>query len=464
MNAEPWDAIVVGAGQAGPSMAVRMAQAGHRTLIVERARIGGTCVNTGCTPTKALVASAHVAHLAGRAADFGIRIDAPIRVDYAAVHARMRGIVDRSFDNLTKWLDDTPGLSVLHGHARFVAPDTLSVDGRLLSAPRIFLNVGCRPVVPPWATEGDVPFLTNESLLALDAVPAHLAIVGGSYIGLEFAQVFRRLGAQVTVVEQGPRLLPREDPDAADVVREALEADGVRFELGASCFGLLRDDPAGGPSLTFHRGDTPHRIDASHVLLAVGRRPNTDDLGLAAAGIAQDARGYVTVDGALRTSVAGVWALGDMNGRGAFTHTSWNDYEVVAANLLDGGQRSIDGRVPPYALYVDPPLARIGESEHQVRERGAKALVGFMPMSRVGRARERSEERGFMKVLVDAETMKLLGATFVCADADEIMHSMLDVMHAGVDVRTIAASVPIHPTISELIPTMLQKLRPPRWV
>lgn len=458
MRTEQWDVIVVGAGQAGPSLAVRMAKAGRRTALIERGRLGGTCVNTGCTPTKALVASARVAHLARRAAEFGVRVGEDVTVDLRRVRERMQRVVAQSSEGLTAWLAGTDGLTLLDGHARFTSPDTLLVGQRALSAPWIFLNVGCRPAVPSWAADSGVAFLTNETLLELAEMPTHLAIVGGSYIGLEFAQVFRRFGCAVTVIEQSARLLPREDTDAARVVQEALESDGVKFEIGANCIGF---EPArNGAVVSFKREGAPHRIAASHVLLAVGRQPNTDDLGLDTAGVALDARGYAVVDGELRTSVAGIWALGDMNGRGAFTHTSYNDHEVVAANLLGGAGRSVDGRIAPYALYVDPPLARIGESEQSVRERAARALVGVMPMSRVSRARERSETRGFMKVLVDAESMKLLGATLACIDADEIVHSLLDVMTSGVDVRTIANSVPIHPTVSELIPTLLQQLRP----
>jgi len=459
MSPETWDAIVVGAGQAGPALAVRLAQAGLRTALLERARLGGTCVNTGCTPTKALVASARVAQLARRAAEFGVRVDGPVSIDFPRVRARMQAVVDQSLEGLGSWLKRTENLSLIQANARFSGPDTIVAGDRVLTAPRIFLNVGCRPAVPDWAGNAGIPFLTSETLLALEELPAHLAIVGGSYVGLEFAQVFRRFGSQVTVIEQNERLLPREDPEAAAEVQAVLESEGIRFELGACCFGL-EEGAQHGRALTFRRGEQPQRVAATHVLVAVGRQPNTDDLGLEHAGVARDARGYVPVDGQLRTNVPGIWALGDVNGRAAFTHTAWNDHEVVVANLLDGEARSIDGRVPPYALYIDPPLARIGASEQQARERGGRVLVGFLPMKSVGRARERSETRGFMKVLVDAQSMRLLGATLVCIDADEVIHSLIAVMTAGIDVRTIAASVPIHPTIGELIPTMLQRLKP----
>lgn len=459
MNVEQWDAIVVGAGQAGPALAARLAQAGHKTALVERGHLGGTCVNTGCTPTKTLVASARVAHLVHRAADFGIGISGTVATDFAKVRARMDAVVAQSRRGLATWLEGTAGLTLVRGHARFVSPDTMEAGARLLKAPRIFLNVGCQPTVPDWARDSGVPYLTSDTLLALETLPAHLAIIGGSYIGLEFAQVFRRFGSEVTVIEQSDALLAREDPEAASEVHSALADEGIRFELGACCLGLA-PGTGGGAAITFEQGGTRRRVEASHVLLATGRRPNTGDLGLERAGVERDERGYIPVDGQLRTGVPGIWAMGDVNGRGAFTHTAWNDYEVVAANVLDGQHRSIDGRVAPYALYVDPPLARIGDSERQARARGVGLLVGFLPMKSIGRARERSETRGFMKVLVDAQSMRLLGATLVGIDADEVIHSLLNVQAAGVDLRTIAATVPIHPTISELIPTLLQRLKP----
>ena len=460
MSPEKWDAVVVGAGQAGPALAVRLAEAGYKTALIERGRLGGTCVNTGCTPTKTLVASARVAHLARRAADFGVRIDGAVSVDFAKVRARMNDVVDQSVQGLGKWVERTQGLSLVEEHARFASPSTILAGDRALTAPMIFLNTGGRPAVPDWARDSGVPFLTSETLLALEELPGHLVIIGGGYIGLEFAQIFRRFGSQVTVIEQGEILLPREDKEAAAEVQAALESEGVRIELGACCFGLEPGKTRNEIGITFTRGEARERIVATHVLVAVGRQPNTEDLGLDQAGVQRNEKGYVTVDGQLRTGVPGIWAMGDVNGRGAFTHTAWNDYEIVAANVLSGEARSVDGRVAPYALYVDPPLARIGDSERQARDRGVRVLVGTMPMTRVGRARERSETRGFMKVLVDAESMRLLGATLVCIDADEVIHSLLDVLTAGVDVRRIAASVAIHPTISELIPTMLQRLRP----
>ncbi|HYE39116.1 MAG TPA: mercuric reductase, partial [Ramlibacter sp.] len=416
MATENWDAIVVGAGQAGPALAARLARSGQKTALIERGHAGGTCVNTGCTPTKALVASARVAHLVRRAAEFGTVVSGSVSTDFAAVRSRMQAIVGTSRGNLTQWLQGTEGLTFVRANARLVAPDTVDAGGRLLRAPRIFLNVGCRPAVPAWGRDSGVPCLTSDTLLALEELPTRLVIIGGSYIGLEFAQIFRRFGSEVTVIEQAGQLLGREDAEASRAVTAALQDEGIRLELGACCLALERG--ANGEAVVgFERAGEHRRIAASHVLLAVGRQPNTEDLGLEQAGVERDEKGYVRVDGQLRTTAPGIWALGDVNGRGAFTHTAWNDYEVVAANVLDGQERTIDGRVAPYALYVDPPLARFGDSEAQARARGGQLLVGYLPMANIGRARERSETRGFMKVLVDGASMRLLGATLVGIDA-----------------------------------------------
>lgn len=452
------DAIVIGAGQAGPSLAVRLAQAGMKVALVEREHFGGTCVNDGCIPTKTLVASARAAHVARRAADYGVRIGGELCVDMKAVKARKDGVVAHSIDGLTTWLNGTPGLEVVWGHARFVAAHRVEVGERLLEAPRIFINTGGRATLPDWPGLDRVPVLNNTSMMALDTLPGHLLVVGGSYIGLEFAQMYRRFGAQVTVLEYADRLIAREDPEVSAEVQAMLEAEGVRFLLGVRD---ARVEPEGaGLRVSCRAGGAEHQVAASHLLVAAGRRPNTDDLGLDQAGIAVDARGFITVDDELRTNVDGVWALGDANGRGAFTHTSYNDHEIVAANLLDGEQRRVSDRIPAYALFTDPPLGRIGMSEAEVRASGREALVGVLPMTRVGRARERGETRGFMKVLVDAKTERILGAALLCIEGDEIVHSLLDAMYAGVSYKVIQRAVHIHPTVSELIPTLLGQLRP----
>ena len=450
-----FDAIIVGAGQAGPSLAGRLTTAGQRVAIVERKLIGGTCVNNGCIPTKTLVASAHAAQLARRGAEYGIGTGA-ISVDMAKVKARKDDIMLKDRKGVESWLEGMDGCTVVRGHARFQDPHTLRVDDELLQADRIFLNVGGRAVVPDIPGLSDVEFLTNVSVLELDTLPDHLVIVGGSYIALEFAQMYRRFGAQVTVVERGRRLAFREDEDVSATIGEILEAEGINIVLGADDIRISKRDK--GFELTPSAGAAP--IQGSHLLLAVGRRPNTDDLGLQAAGVQTDARGYIVVDDQLKTNVDHIWAMGDCNGKGAFTHTSYNDFEIVAANLLDGDPRRVSDRISTYALYIDPPLGRAGMTVDQVRASGRRALVGKRPMTRVGRAVEKGETQGFMKVVVDAATNEILGAAIFGVGGDEAIHCILDIMSANAPYTTLSRTMHIHPTVSELIPTMLQEMTP----
>ena len=459
MATETFDAIIVGAGQAGPAIAARCSKEGLRTAVIERGAFGGTCVNVGCVPTKTLVASARAMHQARRGDEYGFS-SGDIRVDMARVKARKDVIVKASREGVETWMRGLKQTEVIVGDARFVAPATLAVAGRQLTAPRIFLNLGGRAAAPPLQGLDSVPTLDNVSVMALDTVPEHLVIVGGSYIGLEFAQMMRRFGAAVTVVERAKQLLPREDTDVADGIRAILEAEGVRFELGAECLSLS-STADGRIAVGAACGDGQPSIVASHVLLAAGRRPNTDGIGLDLAGIATDARGYVSVDEQCRsTSAAGVWAVGDCNGRGAFTHTAWNDHEIVVANLFDDDPRRIADRIACYALFIDPALGRIGMSETEARASGRKLLRAKMAMQRVGRAREAGETQGFMKVIVDAETQKLLGAAILGLNGDEVIHGLLDTMAAGLPFTAISRTVHIHPTVSELVPTLLQQLRP----
>jgi len=455
---ERFDAIVIGTGQAGPALAVRLATAGRKTAIIERKLIGGTCVNNGCIPTKTLIASARAAYVARRGGDFGVTIDAPIRVDMVEVKKRKDSVVRHSTDGLTRWLGETSGLTMIQGHARFEGPKTIRVGDRLLEAKQIFINVGGRALVPDMPGIAEIPYLNNSTIMHVDFLPEHLVIVGGSYIGLEFAQMYRRFGSNVTVIEMGPRLIGREDEDVSAAIQAILEAEGIAFRLNAKCVALAR----GGDGIVVNVScdEEPREIAGTHVLLAVGRVPNTDELGLDKAGIATDARGYISVDEQLRTNVPGIWALGDVNGRGAFTHTSYNDYEIVAANLLDGESRRVSDRIATYALFIDPPLGRAGMTEKEVRAAARKALVATMPMTRVGRARERGEMSGFMRVIVDAESKRILGASILGIDGDEIIHSLLDVMYADAPYTVISRAVHIHPTVTELIPTLLQKLVP----
>jgi len=455
---EKYDAIVIGTGQSGPSLAVRLASAGRKTAIVERKLFGGTCVNVGCIPTKTLIASARAAHVARRGADFGVVVSGDITVDMARVKARKDAVVRQSNEGVTKWLGKTPNLTVLEGHARLESPRTVRVNERLLEAGEIFLNVGGRASMPDMPGVTEVSYLTNSSMMEIDFLPEHLVIIGGSYIGLEFAQMYRRFGSRVTVVEMGPRLIAREDEEVSAAIQKILEGEGVEIRLNARCITVAKRGNGVAAGLSCEGG--PPQVTGSHLLLAVGRVPNTDDLGLEKAGVKTDARGYIVVDDELRTNVPGIWALGDANGRGAFTHTSYNDYEIVAANLLDGGRRRVTDRIPAYALYIDPPLGRAGMTEREAKTSSRKVLIGRMMMSRVGRARERGETQGFMKILVDAQTSLILGAALLGIEADEAIHSILDVMYAGAPYTVIQKAVHIHPTVSELIPTLLANLKP----
>ena len=455
---ELFDAIIVGAGQAGPSLAGRLTSAGQRVAIIQRKLIGGTCVNNGCIPTKTLVASAHAAQLARRGAEYGVGTGA-VSVDMAKVKARKDDIMLKDREGVESWLDGMAGCTVFRGHARFEDPHTISVNGDLLQADRIFLNLGGRAVVPDIPGLSEVEFLTNVSILELDTLPTHLVIVGGGYIALEFAQMYRRFGARVTVVEKGPRLASREDEDVSATVREILEAEGIDVVVDADDIRISKiDSDFGGFELTPRAG--ADAITGSHLLMAVGRRPNTDDLSLEAAGVQTDARGYIVVDDQLKTNVDHIWAMGDCNGKGAFTHTSYNDFEIVAANLLDNDPRRVSDRIKTYALYIDPPLGRAGMTIAEVRASGRKALVGKRPMTRVGRAVEKGETQGFMKVVVDADTHQILGAAILGVGGDEAIHCILDIMSAKAPYTTLSRTMHIHPTVGELIPTMLQEMSP----
>ncbi|KUI40255.1 FAD-containing oxidoreductase [Mycobacterium sp. GA-2829] len=457
MTSQPttFDAIIIGAGQAGPPLAGRLTEAGQTVAVIERKLVGGTCVNYGCIPTKTLVASAHAAHLARRGAEYGVGTG-EITVDMAKVKARKDRIMLDDRNGVESWLEGMDGCTFLRGHARFEDPHTVRVDDQVLKADRIYLNVGGRAVAPDMPGLADIDYLTNVSILDLDVVPEHLVIVGGSYIALEFAQMYRRFGARVTVVEHGPRLTSREDEDVSAAIKDILEAEDIDIVLDASDIRFTKRD--NGFELTPREGAEP--IAGSHLLMAVGRQPNTDDLGLDAAGVQTDERGYIVVDDQLRTSVDHIWAMGDCNGKGAFTHTSYNDFEIVAANLLDDDPRRVSDRITTYALYIDPPLGRAGMTADQVRRSGRKALVGKRPMTRVGRAVEKGETQGFMKVVVDAETEEILGAAILGVGGDEVVHAILDIMTAKKPYTAISRTMHIHPTVSELVPTLLQDLKP----
>lgn len=453
-----YDAIVIGTGQSGPALAGRMSDAGMKVAVIERKLFGGTCVNTGCIPTKTLVASARTAHVASRAADYGVMIEGAISVDMKKVKARKDGISGASNKGVESWLKGMENVTVFEGHGRFESPDTVIVNGQTLEADKIFINVGGRAFVPPMPDGEGLPYLTNSGMMEIDFLPEHLVIIGGSYVGLEFGQMYRRFGSEVTIIEKGPRLIGREDEDVSDTVREIMEKEGINLRLNAECINAKKHDRGVEVEVDCTHGDPS--VIGTHLLWAVGRVPNTDDLGLEKARIETNERGYIQVDDQLETNVPGVWAIGDCNGKGAFTHTSYNDYEIVAANLLDNDPRRVSDRILCYGLFIDPPLGRAGMTEEQVRKSGRKALVGKRMMTRVARAVEKGETGGFMKIIVDAESEEILGAAILGVEGDEAIHSILDIMYAKAPYTVIKRAMHIHPTVSELIPTVLGELKP----
>jgi pyruvate/2-oxoglutarate dehydrogenase complex dihydrolipoamide dehydrogenase (E3) component len=453
-----YDAIIIGTGQSGPALARRLVAAGSKVAILERKLFGGTCVNTGCTPTKTLIASAYAAHIARRAADYGVTIAGAVKVDMKAVKARKDAVVAPSHNGVERSLKTLAGCTVYEGHGRFVAEKKVAVNGSELTADRVFINVGARAAIPPIPGLDRLPYLTNSSMMDIDFLPPHLVILGGSYIGLEFGQAYRRFGSEVTVIELGPRLIAREDADVSQAVADFLKEEGIDVRVDSKVIGVEKQGNAIGVKIE-SAGKTS-QVVGTHVLVAIGRRPNTDDLGLDKAGIATDKHGYIQVDDQLRTNVSGIWAMGDCNGRGAFTHTSWNDFEIVAANLLDNDQRRVSDRITAYALYTDPPLGRAGMTETEVRKTGKAALISTRAMEDVSRAYEKGETKGFMKILVDRDSEQILGASFLGLSGDEAIHCVLDVMYAKAPYTVIQRAMHIHPTVSEFIPTMLGDLKP----
>jgi pyruvate/2-oxoglutarate dehydrogenase complex dihydrolipoamide dehydrogenase (E3) component len=455
---QQFDAIIIGTGQAGPPLAARFADAGMAVAIIERHKFGGTCVNTGCIPTKTLIASADAAHIARRGAEYGFSVNGDARVDMKRVKARKDQIAGRSSRGVEEWLRGLKNCRVIQGHARFQSSRTVVVNNEVLEADRIFINVGGRASVPAMPGIHDVPFLTNSSMMDIDFLPEHLVIVGGSYVGLEFGQMYRRFGSAVTIVEMGPRLIGREDEDVSQGVREILESEGIQIQLNAKCISLARQDNRIAVGVKCDEG--PPEVIGTHVLLAVGRVPNTNDLGLDRAGVAIDQRGYIIVDDQLQTNVPSIWALGDCNGRGAFTHTAYNDYEIVADNLLNAGHRRVSDRIQTYGLFTDPPLGRCGMTDAEIRKSGRAALTAKYPMSKVGRAVEKGETQGFIKISVDAETKQILGAAILGTGGDEVVHVLLDVMYAKAPYTVVQRAMHIHPTVAEFLPTILSKLEP----
>jgi len=456
--AKNYDAIVIGTGQAGPSLAERLGQAGWKVAVIERHLFGGTCVNTGCIPTKTLVASAKVANMVSRASEYGIEISGDVKIDMKKVKARKDEISGASNQGVESWVKNMENVDTYEGHGKFVNNNTVKVNDEILNAQNIFINVGGRANIPPIKGLDEVNFYTNSDMMGVDFIPKHLIVVGGSYIGLEFAQMYKRFGSEVTIVEMSDRLIGREDQDISENIKEILQDEGINIRLSAECITVGKKGNEIQVGVDCEKGDK--EISGSHLLLATGRKPNTHDLGLENTDIEVDKRGYIKVDDKLETGVSGVWAIGDCNGKGAFTHTSFNDFEIVAANILDSDSRKVTDRILCYGLFIDPPLGRVGMSENEVKKSSRKALVGLRKMSRVGRAREKGETKGFMKVIVDAESKEILGAAILGVDGDEAIHCILDVMYAKAPYTTIQRAVHIHPTVAELIPTVLGSLEP----
>lgn len=453
-----FDAIIIGTGQAGPPLAARLTAAGMTVAIIERRNFGGTCVNAGCIPTKTLIASAYALHIARRGAELGFAIGGDARADMKRVKARKDEIVGRSRAGVEEWLRGLRNCTVIQGHGRFESSRAIVVNDEVIEAGKVFINVGGRATVPAFPGIREVPYLTNSSMLDLDSLPEQLIIVGGGAIGVEFGQMYRRFGSEVTIIEMGPRVLGREDEDVSDAVRATLELEGIRIRSNAKCISLARQ--GGRIAVGVQCDEGPPEVLGTHVLLAVGRTPNTEDLGLERAGVETDGRGYIVVDDQLQTNVPGIWALGDCNGHGGFTHTSYNDHEIVADDLLDGDHRRVQDRIQTYAVFTDPPLGRCGMTDAEIRKAGRPALVAKFPMNRVSRAVEKGETEGFIKIAVDAATKQILGAAIFGTTGDEVVQILLDLMYAKAPYTVVQRAMHIHPTVAEFLPTVLSKLEP----
>src|SRR6516164_6870963 len=451
-----YDAIVIGSGQAGNPLCQKLADHGWTVALIEKEHLGGTRVNTGCTPTKTMVASAQVAHYARHAARWGVRTG-DVRVDLAKVVARKDQIVSQFRGGQERKVQQRKNLHLHRGHARFLDPHRLRVGDQVLEGERIFINTGTRVAVPPLDGLDVVPYLTNATIMALTEVPVHLVVLGGGYIGLEFGQMFCRFGSRVTVVHNGGQILAREDADVAAELQKALEAEGLRFVLNARTTRVEQQN--GGVALTVQTGSGSETVAGSHLLVATGRRPNSDELGLENTGVKTDAHGFIRVNNRLETGVPGVWALGDVKGGPAFTHISFNDYQIVYANLIEGENRTADGRLVPYAVFTDPQLGRVGFTEKEARAAGHKLKVGKIPMAWVARAIERDETAGLMKVVVDADTDQILGAAILATEGGELVQILEFVMLAGASYRLLKGAVYIHPTLAEGFWTLMEDVK-----
>jgi len=451
-----FDAIIIGTGQAGPSLATSMAANGWKVAIIEKGHLGGTCVNVGCTPTKAYVASARRAFIAKNSTDLGIEVNGNIQVNLKTIKERKDKIISDSRNGLEKMLEDNDNIQLIRGRASFVNSNIVSVEGTTYEADKFYINVGGRPRIPDGFSE--VEYLTNASILELEEIPEHLIIVGGGYIGLEFGQMFRRFGSKVTILDKGKQLLKKEDPEFGKAIEEILKDEGIDIRLNSECISAKNKENKIEVSVNCENEKV--NIQGSHILLAAGRLPNTADLGLENTIVSLDDRGYIWVNDELQTSAPNMWALGDCNGEGAFTHTAYNDFQIVNSHLFEDEKRKLSDRFTCYAAFIDPPLARVGMNTSDIQKAGIKAKVASRPMKKIARAKEMGETRGMLKIYIEEETEKILGATFLGTGADEYIHTVIDQMYAGQKFTIMRDAVHIHPTVSELIPTMLESLEP----
>lgn len=451
-----FDAIIIGTGQAGPSLAASMAKNGWKVAIVEKGYLGGTCVNVGCTPTKAYVASARRAFIAKNSTDLGIEVNGEIKVNLKTIKERKDKMIEGSRTGLEKMLGDNKNITLIRGKANFLSNNTVKVEGTKYEADKIYINVGGKPRIPDGFK--DVAYLTNESILELEEVPEHLIIVGGGYIGLEFGQMFRRFGSKVTILDRGDQLLKKEDPEFGKAIEEIFTNEGIDVRLNSEC--ISAKDKKGKIEVSINCEGDQLYIEGSHLLLAAGRIPNTSDLGLENTDVSLDNRDYIKVNDELLTSASNIWALGDCNGEGAFTHTAYNDFQIVNSHLFEDKKRKLSDRFTCYAAFIDPPLARIGLNTEDIKKARIKAKVASRPMTKIARAKEMGETQGMLKIYIEDTTEKILGATFLGTGADEYIHTIIDQMYAGQPFTVIRDAVHIHPTVSELIPTMLENPKP----
>src|SRR5712691_2633129 len=452
-----YDAIIIGSGQGGTPLARRLADLGKTVALIERKELGGTCINTGCTPTKTMIASAQVAHYARNATRWGVQTTG-VTVDLPAIVARKDRIVQRFRAGHQRRVDARANLHLYRGAARFLTPHSIRVGEQVVEGEQIFIDTGTRPSIPRVPGLEAVPYLTNATIMELSALPEHLLVLGGGYIGLEFGQMFHRFGSAVTVIHQHGQILPREDADVVTELQKALEAEGLHFLLNARTTKVEQNH--GQITLTLERADGSRTVSGSHLLVATGRTPNTEELDLDNAGVETDKDGFITVNSRLETNVSGIWALGDVKGGPAFTHISYNDFQIIYGNLVEGKNLSTEHRIVPYAVFTDPQLGGVGITEKEARVKGYRLKIGTLPMTAVARAIEREETAGLMKLVVDAATDRILGASILASEGGELVQILGAVMLAGAPYSLLKGAIFIHPTLAEGFWTLMEEVKP----